>query len=189
MILRSRYISALTAVPLIFVLASTVLAQGFSISPAEVRIDNVAPGQECEFNLTIYNKEDTKQTFIFGIHRPEEAKRRQGMAEFPSDSWITLPQRVEVKANSSVSVKIKVGVPSDVKWADKDWEIWLGIVPESSNLLIAKLYIRLLVSTAAGTSAGDSSRYQISRVVRGIGIALVLAVFGGYYLWYRKKRK
>ena len=189
MIQRSRYIFAFIAVPLIFILAFPVMAQGFSISPAEVHIENLAPGQEYEFNLTLYNKVDTEQTFIFGIHRPEEAQRRPGLAEFPNDSWISFPQRVEVKANSSVPVKIKVVIPSDVIWANEDWEIWLGIAPESSDFLTVKLYIRLMVSTAAGAFVGTSSSHQIGRAIRGIGIALVLAVFGVYYFWYRKKRR
>ena len=185
MIRCSKYIFALIAVSLVFIPVSPVLAQGFGISPGEVEIDNLAPGQESEFDLTVYNKDDAKHTFIFSSHRPEEAQRRRGMDEFPNDSWISFPQRVEVEANSSVPVKIKVIIPSDVRWANKDWEIWLGIVPESSDFLTVKLYIRLMISTAASTSSG----YQIGHAVRGIGIALVLAVFGVYYLWYRKKRK
>ena len=183
MIRRSKYIFTLIAVPLVFVLTSPVLAQGFSISPAEVKIDNLAPGQECELDLTVYNKDDTKQAFIFSIYRPEEAQRRQGMAEFPNDSWISFPQRVEVKANFSVPVKIKLNIPSDARWAGKDWEIWLGITPESGDFLSVKLYVRLLVSTAAGTFYS----YHMGRAVCGIGFALVLSVFGIYYLRHRKR--
>ena len=197
MILQRKYISGLIAAFLLFVLTPSVLAQSFSVSPAEVEIDGLAPAQEHEFELTINNKDDAKHTFIFSTYNPDESQRRQGKAEFPDYSWISFPHQVEAKANSSVPVKIKVAIPSDAKWTDKDWEIWLGVAPDSGNFLNVKLYVRLLVSTAVNISsdvqadaAGASSSYQIGRAVRGIGIALALAVvFGIYHLRYRKRRR
>ena len=32
------------------------------------------------------------------------------------------------------------------KWAGRDWEIWVGATPESSDLLTVELYVRLLIS-------------------------------------------
>ena len=182
MVQRSKYVSGFIAVFLVFVLTSSVLAQGFSVSPAEVEISDLPPGQETELELTIRNKEDRRQAFILATYNPQEAQRRQGRAELPDDSWISFPHLVEVDANSSVPVKIKVTIPSQARWADKNWEIWLGITPESSVFLAAKLYVRLLVSTAGDTF----SSYHIGRAV-GVGFVLVLAVLGIYLLRHRKK--
>ena len=182
MVQRGKYVSGIIAVFLVLVLTSSVLAQGFSISPAEVEISDLAPGQETELDLIIRNKEGNRQTFILATYNPQESQLRQGRAELPDDSWISFPHQVEVEANSSIPVKIEVAIPSKAKWADKDWEIWLGITPESSDFLAARLYVRLLVSTAEDIF----SSYQIGRAI-GIGFALALAVLGIYFFRHRKK--
>ena len=196
MIRQGKYVSGLIAAFLLFVLISSVSAQSFSVSPAEVRIDNLAPGQEREFELTISNKDDAEHIFIFSTYNPEESQRREGRAEFPDNSWISFPHQVEAKANSIAPAKIKVTVPSDTRWTDKDWEVWLGVSPDSGEFLNVKLYVRLLVSTSENISssvpAGGTdifSSYQTGRVVRGIGIVIALAIVGVYLLWYRKRRK
>ena len=196
MIWCGRYILGLNAAFLFFILTSPVLAQGFSVSPAEVVIQDLPPGQETEFNLTIYNKCGMKQTFTLSTYNPQESQLRRGMAEFPDDSWITFPHRVEVETNSSIQVKTGVTVPSDSRWADKDWEIWLGVTPESGDILNVKLYVRMLVSTASGNSSSHRagatstfSSYQIGCAVCGVGIALVLAVLSVYCLRRRQKGK
>ena len=195
MIRQGKYVSGLITAFLLFGLISSVSAQGFSVSPAEVRIDNLAPGQEQVFELTISNKDDAEHTFVFSTHNPEESQRREGRAEFPDDSWISFPHQVEVEANSTSPAEIKVTVPSDTRWTDKDWEIWLGVSPDSGKFLNVKLYVRLLVSTSENVSssvpaggAGISSSHQMSRAIRAIGIAIALAIVGVYFLWYRKRR-
>ena len=196
MIRQGKYVSGLSAALLVFVLTSSVLAQDFSVSPAEVKIDGLAPGQEQEFELTINNRDDVEHSFIFSTYHPDESQRRQETAKFPDDSWISFPHQVEVKANSRASVKIEVAIPSDVGWTDQDWEIWLGVTPGSGDFLTVELYVRLLVSTAANISsstptgaAGIFSSFQTGHVVRGIGIALALAALGIYQLRYRKRKR
>ena len=152
MIREGKYVCGLITAFLFFVGTSSVLAQGFSVYPAEVEIDNLAPGQEHEFELTVSNKDDTEHTFIFSTYNPDKSQRRQEKDEFPDDSWLSFPQQVEVKGNSSAPVKIKVAIPSDAGWTDKDWEIWLGVAPDSGDFLTVKIYVRLLVSTAANVS-------------------------------------
>ena len=185
MIGYNKYVSGFIAILLSFVLSSAALAQDFGLSPSEIEIRDLPPGQETEFNLTIYNKGERRHTFLIVTYAPDESQRRYGRAEFPDGSWLTFPRRVEVEANSNVQVKMKLTIPSDVRWADKDWEIWLGIAPESGDFLTVKLYVRLLVSTATGSFSG----HQIGHAIRGISIMLVLVILGVYYLWYKKRKK
>jgi len=153
------------------------LAQSFSVSPAEVEIDNLSLGKEAEFNLTIHNKDNVNHTFVLTTYKPEESQRRQGRAELPDDSWVSFPQWVDVQANSTSKVEVKVTMPSNQKWADRDWEIWLGATPESSDLLTVKLYVRLLISTSEEVET-SSNKWLIAGIVAGI----MFLVFGIYRL-------
>jgi hypothetical protein len=51
-------LAVLIAALLAVFLSSSTLAQGFSVSPAEVNIDNLSPGEAGEFELTIRNKDE-----------------------------------------------------------------------------------------------------------------------------------
>jgi hypothetical protein len=177
-------LAVLIAALLAVFLSSSTLAQGFSVSPAEVNIDNLPPGQAAEFELTIRNKDEAPHVFILTTFHPREEERREGRAEFPDDSWISFsPQEIEVAANSEVEVKVTVNMPSNTEWAGKDWEIWLGVTSESSDLLAVRLYVRLLVST----SAGREGKSNIG-LIAGIAVAIMLLGYGGYYYFRRKTR-
>jgi len=55
MMRQHKYIWFVVAL-VVSLLPSPVLAWSFSVSPPEVEIDNLSPGQVAEFNLTIHNK-------------------------------------------------------------------------------------------------------------------------------------
>jgi hypothetical protein len=180
--LRHIKLAGLIAVLPAILLSSFALAQGFSVSPAEVRISNLSPGDEAGFNLTIHNKDEEPHVFTRAAFHPREEERRPGRAEFPDASWISLsPQEIEVAAGSEAEVEVTVSIPSDTKWAGKDWEIWLGVALESSDLLTVELYVRLLVSTsgAGRLSAG---------VIAGIAVGIMLLGYGAYYYFRRRAR-
>jgi len=177
-------LAGLIAALLIVFLSSSILAQGFSVSPAEVNIDNLPPGETAEFELTIHNKDEAAHVFALGTFHPQEEERRPGRAEFPYDSWINFsPQEMEVAANSEAKVKVTVSIPSNTKWASKDWEIWLGVASESSALLAVKLYVRLLVSTRAAVEGKSNIG-----LIAGIAVATMLLGYGAYY-YFRRKAK
>jgi len=164
-------------------LPSPVQAQYFGLAPAEIELDDLSPGGEAEFNLTIHNKDDINHTFMLTTYNPEEAQLKLGRTEFPDDSWISFSsQQVEVVANSEAEVKVTVGIPLDQKWAGKDWEVWLGVSPESSDLLTVKLYARLLVSTSEKVESGPN----IALIV-AIAVAMLLLGYGIYY--FRRKSR
>jgi hypothetical protein len=179
-------LAGLIAALLVIFLPSFILAQdvNFSVSPAEVKIDNLPPGEATEFELTIHNKDETAHVFTFTIFQPSEEERREGRAEFPDDSWISFSSPgIEVPANSQANVTVTVAIPQEQEWAGEDWETWLGVATESSDLLGVKLYVRLLVST--NPTVGGKSNI---RLFAGIAVAIVLLGYGGYYYFKRKTK-
>jgi len=176
-------LAGLIAALLVIFLPSLTLAQdvNFGVSPAEVRINDLPPGEAREFELTIHNKDDVAHVFTFTTFQPPEEERREGRAEFPDDSWISFSsQEIELAAGSEANVTVTVAIPQEQKWASEDWETWLGIAAESSDLLCVKLYVRLLVSTGGTT-------FNIG-LVAGIAVAIVLLGYGGYYYFKRKTK-
>jgi hypothetical protein len=153
----------------------------FSVIPAEVHIDNLLPGESAEFELTIHNKDEIAHNFTVTTFPPPKEERREGRAQFPDDSWISFScPRIEIAGTSQANTTVTVAIPQEQKWAGRDWEMWLGVTPESSDLLAAKLYVRLLVSTGGMRfSAG---------LVTAIAVAIVLLAYGGYHYFRRKTR-
>ena len=176
-------LAGLIAVLLVIFLPSFILAEdvNFSVSPAEVKIDNLPPGEATQFELTIRNKDEIAHVFTFTTFQPPEEERRAGRAEFPDGSWISFSsQDIEVAANSEANVTVTVAIPQEQKWTGADWETWLGVAAESSDLLGVKLYVRCLVSTAGGKS-------NIG-LFAGIAVAIVLLGYGGYYYFKRRAK-
>lgn len=179
-------LAGLIAALMVIFLSSFAAAQDsrFGVSPAEVHIDNLAPGEAAEFELTIHNKEETAHNYTIATFQPPEEDRREGTAEFPEDSWISFSsQETEVAANSQASVTVTVAIPQEQKLAGKDWETWLGVTAESSDLLAVRLYVRLLVSAepTVGTRLNAG-------IVAGIVVGIVLLGCGVYYYFRRKVR-
>ena len=155
----------------------------FSVIPAEVHLDNLSPGESVEFELVIHNKDEIAHNFTFTTFPPPEDEMREGRAQFPDDSWISFScPRIEIPANSQANVTVTTAIPQEQKWAGGDWETWLGVAHESSDLLAAKLYVRLLVSTSGmRLNAG---------LAAGIVVAVVLLGYAGYhYFRHRAKRR
>jgi hypothetical protein len=182
--IRCSRLAGLIAALLVVLLPSCALAQEFkfSVSPAEVYIGDLPPGETSEFELTIYNKEELAHNFTLTIFQPLEEERREGRAELPDDSWISFSsQEIEIEANSETSVTVTLTIPQEPTWAGKDWEIWLGVTAESRDLLAVQLYTRLLVSTTPSVGAGPDAG-----LVAGIVVGTV--IFGcGSYLYFRRK--
>jgi hypothetical protein len=149
----------------------------------EIKIDNLSPGGKAQFNLTIRNKEDVNHVFALTTYNPGESERREGRAEFPDDSWISFSSRkVSVEANSEAKTKVTVDIPANQKWAGKDWEIWLKVMPEEREFLVVNYYIRLLVSTGGEVEAGMN-------VGLVIGIVVGILLLGCIVYYFRRKAK
>jgi hypothetical protein len=168
---------------LVILLPSSVLAWSYSVSPAVKEINNVSPGGEAEFNLIIHNKDNTSHTFMLTTYNPEESERRQGKAEFPDSSWVSFStQELQVAANSESEVTVTVVIPAEQEWVDKDWEIWLSIMPADGDLLVVNYYVRLLVSTGGGVENG-------SNVGLIVGAVAGMIVIVGLITWEARRKK
>ena len=142
------------------------------------------PGEAAEFELTIHNKEELAHNLTIATFQPPEEDRREGRTEFPDHSWISFSsQEIGVAANSEANVTVTVAVPPEQKWAGEDWEIWLGVAAESSDLLAVRLYVRLLVSTKHAMESASNAG-----LVAGIVVGIILLGCGGYYYFRRKAR-
>jgi hypothetical protein len=183
---RQIKLAGLIAALLFIFLPSYTVAQDVNVgvTPSEVRIDNLSPGEATEFQLTVRNKDDTKHIFTFSTFQPPQDERREGTAELPDDSWITFSsQETEVAANDEAILTVTVAVPEERAWADQDWETWLGVATESTDLLSVELYVRLLVSTGSATAG----RFDM-HLFAGLGIAAVALGCGGYFYFRRRAR-
>jgi len=182
---QSKHLVYLAAFLLIVIILFPfpVQAQNFSVSPMEIKIDNLSPGGKAQFNLTIRNKEDVNHVFALTTYNPEESERREGRAEFPDESWISFSsQKVSVEANSEAKAKVTVAIPANQKWAGKDWEIWLRVCPEEQEFLVVNYYIRLLVSTGGEAVAG----MNVGLVV---GIPVGILLLGCVVYYFKRKAK
>lgn len=182
MVARIKSVGLIAAFLLIF-FPSLALAEdvNFSVIPAEVHMNDLLPGDVAEFELTIHNKEKVAHNFTITTLPPPKQERRQGRAELPDSSWISFScPGLEIAGSSQANVMVAAAIPQEQKWAGRNWEIWLGVTPESSDLLRARLYIRLLVSTS-GTRFNPA-------LFAGIAVAIVLLGYGSYYYVKHKAR-
>lgn len=176
---QTGYLSWLIAIFLAILLPSPVNAWSFYISPSEVDIDNLSPGDSVKFEFSIYNKENESHVFSLNTYTPQKTELRQGRSIFPDDNWIKLPQHIKVSANSERETTVTVTIPQQQEWAEKEWEIWLHISPERTGQLTVNYYIRLLISTDTETNATQ----QLNPILV-IFTTLLLAY--GIYHFYRK---
>ncbi|OGN97501.1 MAG: hypothetical protein A2Z77_05605 [Chloroflexi bacterium RBG_13_51_36] len=182
---RITLVGLITAL-LIILLPSLATAQDidFSVIPAVVRINSLPPGEATAFNLTIHNKDEIAHVFTLTAFPPPEEERWEGRTEFPDTSWISFSSpEIEVAANFAANVTVTVAIPRQQQWAGQNWEVWLGVNAESSDLLGVELYARLLVSTASAVK----SRFNAG-LFAGIAAAIVLVGYGIYYYVRRKAR-
>ena len=179
-------ISGLIVTLLVIFLPYVTLAQNvsFGVSPDNVYIDNLSPGESVEFELTIYNKDQIAHNFTFTTFQPSEEERGEGMDEFPDDSWISFSSKgIEVPANSAATVRVTVAIPRGQKYTSKDWEIWLGVAAKSSDLLAVKLYVRLLVSTNIVLETRSKAG-----LIAGIVVGIIFLSCGACYYLRRKTK-
>jgi hypothetical protein len=165
----------------------TALAQGFSLSPPSVTISGLPPGGETQqFPMTITNKEDTAYTFQLTVYNPPDKDLKEGFSQLPDNSWIAFSSNsIEVPPNSSAEVTVMVTVPEGQQWANKNYEVWLGVSPEAAGLFAIKLYSRLYLVTASPVAAAGTNWGLIC----SIALAAVIVILCGDYYIRRKLSK
>ena len=180
---RPIRLAGLIAGLLVTIFPSLALAENvnFSVVPAEVHMGDLLPGDEAEFELTIHNKDDTAHNYTIATFPPLQDQTREGRAQLPDADWIAFSrQRIQITADSQTSVTVVVAIPQEQRWAARDWETWLAVTAESTDMLAVKLYVRLLVSTG-GTRFNPG-------LAAGIAAAVVVLGLSGYYYFRRRAR-
>jgi hypothetical protein len=190
MMRQNKYIWLITIL-VALLLPSPVLAWSFSIVPPEIKIDNISPGQEAEFNFTIHNKDDINHTFILTTYAPEESERRLERTEFPNAAWLSFPHQAEVQANSEAKTNVKIAIPAQQEWSNKNWEIWLSITPQDKDFLVVNYYVRLLISTGEGGEEIEvgSHKVETSSHIVLIMEVIILLLLGCSIYYFRRKEK
>ena len=185
MLQRIGLFGLLTAFLVIF-LSSSALADdiNFGVVPAEVRIDNLRPGETEKFELVIHNNDAVSRTFTLATFPPQQGQEKEGATRFPDASWVDFsPDRIDVSPYGEATVTVAVAIPREQEWTNQNWEAWLGVATESSDLLGVKLYARVLVSTGPTLA----SRFGIG-FFAGVGLAAALICCGGVYYFRRRAR-
>lgn len=185
---RAMRLALLSAALLAFGLPSLTLAdagsESIGVSPIEVHVANLSPGDATEFELVIRNQEDSARILVLTIFQPPAEARRSGWAELPDTDWISFSSEdIQVDAGSEATVKVKVAIPDEGRWEGKDWEIWLGVSPRSAEMVVAEVYVRLMISTRAAVNALSSMR-----IAGGIATAVILLGYAAYH-WRRRRAK
>jgi len=179
-------LAGLAAALLIILLPSFALADdiNFGVVPADVRIRDLRPGETSEFELTIHNNDAVSRVFTLACFPPPDGEETEGTTQFPDIGWIDFsPDQVELAPHGEAKVTVKLAIPRDQNWTSQDWETWLGVTAQSSDLLGVKLYVRLLVSTGSTITASFNVRF-----IAGLAVAAALLGSGGYYYFRRRTR-
>ena len=186
LIARCGSVALLTVLPVLSY-PSAILAEdlAFGVSPTEVTIENLVPGQTAEFEVALRNKDNLPLTLAVTTFRPPADRRREGRAEFPDPGWISIsPWETELPAGSESTLIVAIAIPAEHQWAGHDWEIWLAATTESDDLLAVELYVRLLISTAPAGQAGSGVRLAAA----ALGALTILAC-GVYYHRLRRRAR
>ena len=124
------------------------------VFPAEARVSSLAPGNETQFELTVYNHDAMPHNFTFSTYDPPPEERRADRSAFPESGGISFSrEKLEIANNSEGTIVVTVAIPRGEEYAGRDYEIWLGTTTQSEALVTVKLYSRLLVSTGGGEAS------------------------------------
>lgn len=131
---------------------ATALA-AFGIDPGKVYIDNLYPGAQAEFHVTVYNQNDHETAFMVAAREPDYTDEDEGYDALPYLDWITVtPDRVIIGANDEGDVLITVAMPDDADYSGKKSEVWISFMEESTEGMIKiELCSRVFIATRVET--------------------------------------
>jgi len=130
-------------------LAPTAAQAAFGIDPAKVYIDNLFPGAQAEFPITIYNQNDHEATFVVKPRGPDYTAEDKGYDALPYLEWVTVtPERVTIAASDTGDVVVVVAMPEDADYSGKKSEVWISFMEEATEGMIKiELCSRIFIST------------------------------------------
>lgn len=154
---------------------------GFSISPPEIRVGGIFPGQSAEFSLIIRNDMASRVSFSISVYNPDEDERRGGYDALPDNSWISFDAGgIEVAPHSSGWVKARVTIPPDESYGGKNYECWVRVTSGKVGIFQYQLNSRVYIVT--GVRFPPTTNW----VLIGGSIAAVLIAVG--LIWNERRR-
>jgi hypothetical protein len=138
----------------VLLVPATALA-AFGIDPGKVYIDNLHPGAQAEFHITIYNQNDYETTFVVTAREPDYTDEDEGYDALPYLDWVTVtPDRVIIGANDEGEVLITVAMPEDADYSGKKSEVWISFMEEGTEGMIKiELCSRIFIATRVETGS------------------------------------
>jgi len=130
-------------------LAPAAALAAFGIDPGKVYIDNLYPGAQAEFPITIYNQNDYEATFVVTTRDPDYTAEDEGYDALPYLEWVTVtPDRITIGASDTDEVLITVAMPEDADYSGKKSEVWISFKEEETpGMIKIELCSRLFIST------------------------------------------
>ena len=130
-------------------LAPAAALAAFGIDPGKVYIDNLYPGAQGEFPITVYNQNDYETTFVVKARVPDYTAEDEGYDALPYPEWVTVtPERVIIGASDTGDVLVIVAMPEDADYSGKKSEVWISFMEEGTEGMIKiELCSRLFIST------------------------------------------
>jgi hypothetical protein len=107
------------------------------ITPAKVFVNELTPGIEATYILTICNNSHDATTFSVGYRYPDFVA--DGYAKPSSDvpGWIHISETLPtVPAHSTKNIEITLLVPSNATAPGKLWEFWIGVIDQSQTGMV-----------------------------------------------------
>jgi len=119
----------------------------FGIDPGKVYVDNLYPGAEADYKITIYNQNDYEATFAITARDPDYTATDYEV--FPYPEWITVtPDQATIKPGGQSDVLIVLIMPEDASYSGKKGETWISFKEQGTEGMIKiELCSRLFIST------------------------------------------
>ena len=142
----------LSVVGAIAVPATSVLAD-FGLDPGKVFIDNLAPGTQAEYELSVFNLNTDTVVYRVSVREPDYTT--DGYEKLPFPDWVTVDTSlIEIPGGSQTKLWVTVAMPEGVDYFGKKAEAWVSIKESESDAMIqVELVSRILIGTQAPASS------------------------------------
>ncbi len=129
-------------------LSSAIALASFGIDPGKVYIDNLHPGSQGEFNITIYNQGDEDTTYSVRPRLPDYTD--PDYEPFSYLDWITVtPENLTIPAGGNADITVVVKMPEDaIDYFGRKGEAWISFtVADDEAMVQIEIASRVFIST------------------------------------------
>ncbi len=122
----------------------------FGITPGKFFLDSYTAGEPVERQLLIENKNDFAANFTVDYRTPDWVEEGCSRPTPEVRDWVWISnKRPEIPAHETLSITIRLGMPSYATPPGDKWEFWIGVIDQSQQgWLITELANRWLVTMA-----------------------------------------